>query len=643
MRPLGFLTLTLWCFVFSARAATFTVTTTAEVGPGSLTQAILDANANLGFDQIEFAIPPFDTTVKTIVLNSSPPPITDPVVVDGYTQPNTTTNTAPVGSNANLLIRIHDPSGSAVLLVNASNSVIRGLIFDGVTVQVTAPVDVTLSGNFFGTDPDGLNPGVTAVPFHVQILGGENHRIGGTQPADRNLLANAAEAAILISNAGNNQQILNNCIGTQRDGFSAIGNDGDGIQIFDSVGSLILSNVIAHSGGAGIVITNSTNQRIIGNQIFSNGGLGIDLLGQSGPDANDPCDPDIGANNLQNFPVLTNATGTATSTTILGVLNSAILSDYVIEFFANSDCDPSGFGEGAVPIGSVVVTTDGNCAGEFSVTLPVSVTNAPIITATATDAAGNTSEFSECIPVLLNLNADLGVTVTDTPDPVVALTPLTYSIVVTNFGPNPAGGVTVTNFLPTGATFNSASPSVGSCTNIGSLVQCTLGALPVNTAATITLVATPTVTGIATNVTQVSSSQPDPFIGNNSFTSLTEVTASGCLSNVTSLVAIRVGRLHRDYRNGRDYHRVAIQNISAQNIPGPIHLVLQGLPTGVTLLNASGITVCPTFGGLPYRTVRSTTRPLPPGRRLITVLEYRLQPDVCPNFTPQVLSGPGTP
>ncbi len=65
-------------------AATFTVTTTADNGPGSLRQAILDANANPGPDTIDFAI---GTGMQTVAPLSPMPTISDPVVIDGWTQP----------------------------------------------------------------------------------------------------------------------------------------------------------------------------------------------------------------------------------------------------------------------------------------------------------------------------------------------------------------------------------------------------------------------------------------------------------------------------------------------------------------------------------------------------------------------------
>ena len=84
-----------------AEGATFTVTTTADSGPGSLRQAILDANGNPGADTIAFAIP--GSGVQTLDVSSALT-ITDPVTIDGYTQPGSSPNTDPQSDNAILLI-----------------------------------------------------------------------------------------------------------------------------------------------------------------------------------------------------------------------------------------------------------------------------------------------------------------------------------------------------------------------------------------------------------------------------------------------------------------------------------------------------------------------------------------------------------
>ena len=88
-------------------STTFTVVNTNDSGAGSLGQAILDANANAGADTISFNIPSSDpncsatTHVCTIRPASELPHITDPVIIDGYTQPGTSRNTLSDGDNTN--------------------------------------------------------------------------------------------------------------------------------------------------------------------------------------------------------------------------------------------------------------------------------------------------------------------------------------------------------------------------------------------------------------------------------------------------------------------------------------------------------------------------------------------------------------
>ena len=117
---------------------------------------------------------------------------------------------------------------------------------------------------------------------------------------------------------------------------------------------------------------------ILGNAIFSNAGLGIDLFDPDGdllgPDdilgvtPNDPGDGDGGANQRQNFPVLTSAVSGA-GIAITGTLDSTANQILHVEFFTSSACDASGFGEGEVFLGSTSVQTNGTGNASFSVTL----------------------------------------------------------------------------------------------------------------------------------------------------------------------------------------------------------------------------------------------------------------------------------
>jgi len=200
--------------------------------------------------------------------------------------------------------------------------------------------------------------------------------------------------------------IQGNLIGTKNDGLTALGNGVHAVEL--EVGSS--HNTIGGGAGAGNRIAfspngfagvrirdGSTNNGILSNAIFSNGALGIDL-GAAGVTPNDPCDTDTGANMSQNFPVLVQAVG-GPRTVIRGTLNSRPGAAFLLQFFANSVCNPSGYGEGRLYLGDLTVVTSNNCTASFVATLAESVPIGNVITATATDAANNTSEFSACVPV----------------------------------------------------------------------------------------------------------------------------------------------------------------------------------------------------------------------------------------------------
>ena len=113
-------------------------------------------------------------------------------------------------------------------------------------------------------------------------------------------------------------------------------------------------NIIAFNLGSGVQVKiaapASTGNIIFGNSIFGNGALGIDLAGGTEDanlvTANDFPDSDTGANNLQNYPVLNEIAVSGANRTLEGELNSNPNTDYVLDFYYNSEVDPSGFGEG---------------------------------------------------------------------------------------------------------------------------------------------------------------------------------------------------------------------------------------------------------------------------------------------------------
>ena len=135
-------------------------------------------------------------------------------------------------------------------------------------------------------------------------------------------------------------------------------------------------------------VNSGTGHSVLRNSIFANANLGIDI-GPGGVTPNDAGDGDTGANNLQNFPVLTAVAGG-----VQGTLNSSPNTPFTILFFGNAACDASGNGEGQTFLGSSSVVTDGtgNAAISFFAVSPVQV-----VTATATSSGGDTSEFSACV------------------------------------------------------------------------------------------------------------------------------------------------------------------------------------------------------------------------------------------------------
>ena len=124
--------------------------------------------------------------------------------------------------------------------------------------------------------------------------------------------------------------------------------------------------------------------------------------------------------------------------------------------------------------------------------------------------------------------ADLAVTKTDSPDPVLVGSNLTYTIQVTNSGPQAATSVVLSDKLPRHTDFVSATASSGNCERKGSGVTCQIGNLAADptkaNAATVTIVVRPTKDGTIVNTASVDSAETDPVSANNTATSSTTVT-----------------------------------------------------------------------------------------------------------------------
>lgn len=262
----------------------------------------------------------------------------------------------------------------------------------------------TAQGNFIGTDITGMVGLNQNLGIHVE------HAIGVV--IKDNVISGNATGVLMNSGT---TTVQGNLIGVAADGVTPLGNNVRGVDVFTSnhvIGGTNPGegNVIAFNGGIGVSVffATTTSVRIQGNSIFSNGGLGIDL-GTDGVTLNDLGDGDSGPNNLQNFPRVATVTVTGGNVAISGFLNSRPNTTYQIEFFANDAADPSGFGEGQTFLGSADVTTDGVGNKAFDVSFPFTgLVN--VVTATATDPDGNTSEFSHAFGTKLqNISTRLNV------------------------------------------------------------------------------------------------------------------------------------------------------------------------------------------------------------------------------------------
>jgi uncharacterized repeat protein (TIGR01451 family) len=129
------------------------------------------------------------------------------------------------------------------------------------------------------------------------------------------------------------------------------------------------------------------------------------------------------------------------------------------------------------------------------------------------------------------LVADLDITNVDSPDPVVAGNNLTYTITVSNAGPDPAASASLSDTLPAGTTFVSlVSPGGWSCTTpavgAGGTISCSLASMNVGSAGfTLTVAVDVSVSGTVSNTASITSSTSDPAPGNNSATAVTTVNA----------------------------------------------------------------------------------------------------------------------
>ena len=313
-------------------------------------------------------------------------------------------------------------NGAGVVIDNALNNtiggntaavrnIISGNVGSGTNISGVGATGNTVRGNFIGTNTAGT-AAIANGGFGVAITtDATNNTISGDSTAgEGNVISGNSSSGVIINAGATGNFVRGNFIGVGTDGTTPVANNAPGVLV-DSSNNAIggaapgLGNTIANNAIAGVTVNSGTGNSIQNNSIFANAGLGIDL-GNNGITANDAGDTDIGANNLQNTPVLTTATVSGGSVTVAGTYNSIPSANFTLQFFANN---PPGT-QGQTLIASIPVTTDAAGNAAFNQTFPAAVTASQLITATATDAAGNTSEFSaQPVPAVVPLSTITGI------------------------------------------------------------------------------------------------------------------------------------------------------------------------------------------------------------------------------------------
>jgi hypothetical protein len=313
--------------------------------------------------------------------------------------------TAAIGNGEGIHAFAISPSNTIGGAVAGARNVISGNLFGGATISSATNI---IQANVFGADVTGAH--AVANGFDgLFVNGGDGNLIGGSAAGAGNLISGNGASGIVIAGAQGNL-VVGNRIGTDGSATAALGNAHHGIVLLggvarDTVDNEIggtfagAGNVIAFNGQNGISITDAGTVRnaIHQNSIYRNGILGIDL-GADGATSNDAGDVDLGPNQLQNFPLIRSVVFGATTIEIVGAFRGAPNAAITLEFFANP-CNfrPRSFLEGQSYLGTASVNTDGAGFAAFDVTLPAAVTEGSPISATATDASGNTSELAQQI------------------------------------------------------------------------------------------------------------------------------------------------------------------------------------------------------------------------------------------------------
>lgn len=297
----------------------------------------------------------------------------------------------------------------------------------------------------------------------------------------------------------------------------------DGIRVEASlitpkpVANKVYNNTVTGNGLDGITLFQGSVETVVENNVVSNNGHNHPFTHRKG----------------DGIRAFTPATSTIRNNVVCGNYENGIVTGFTVGL------PGSGTGNHKISSNDVGAGTSGCAANNAGSTLSGRDLNDTVMSnpqfaswPAGAPCAGNIWEGNYTVgdtfnhPCVTN-NSTADVSVTKTADPAAALgDDVTYNLTATNQGPNKADSVTVTDALPAGMDFVSASAG---CSNSGGTVTCSMGTLASGASASATITVSPSAAGTYNNTATVSAAQPDPSAGNNSSSATTMVNNSrGC-------------------------------------------------------------------------------------------------------------------
>ena len=302
------------------------------------------------------------------------------------------------GCGVNIFLAVSNTIGGAVA---GAGNVISGNANQGILIQNAGTAGNLVQGNLIGLNAAGTFQ-ISNNWSGVEIYNGATgNQIGGVGAA-RNFISGNGQYGVIIDFASSLNVIQGNTIGLNINNTLPVPNGWSGVSFYAGATSNLLggtsygaANLIAGNalGGVLVALSGATNNTIRGNSIYSNNSSaypGINLYSAG--------------NNMIGAPTLTSAVVT-TNLTVSGNYLGASGGAYQLDFYSDT---PGSIPEGRIYLGALPFAGTGSSAN-FTARLGTVVTNGRAITATITDPAGNTSQFSTAVTATMTSSVNDGI------------------------------------------------------------------------------------------------------------------------------------------------------------------------------------------------------------------------------------------